>query len=357
MPCTVNGVKMKFVFDTGAAMVSMSQSMAQFLLDGEYLSVSDIKGTGKFQMADGRIVNGTIIMLRDIEIGGMHIHNIKASVSEEQNAPLLLGQTAIQELGRVSIEGNKLIIHSVENELTEEQIEELGEQIDRLFKTERYSAAIDCLLKMEVATGLSEYGLWKLCWAYRQNRQWEECIQTGKRWLMENEKSGDVGYKKMVYDDMADSYYFGRHDYNNALLYYQKTLDVLEDKNLLNVSSIDYTDNLILEQRANCYHMMGSCYDYLGVYYKAIPNYKKAIKLRCEYLDVTMEMVQKGEVQDEVLGVILFSYAFCYYFHQNKQSEGNEIMKISALCGYDLAIDHCRELNIDYQVRSSKLFE
>ena len=44
VPCNVNGVKMKFIFDTGASTVSMSQTMAQFLLDGEYLSVSDIKG-------------------------------------------------------------------------------------------------------------------------------------------------------------------------------------------------------------------------------------------------------------------------------------------------------------------------
>jgi predicted aspartyl protease len=46
VPCSVNGVKMKFIFDTGATTVSMSQTMAQFLLDGDYLSVSDIKGAG-----------------------------------------------------------------------------------------------------------------------------------------------------------------------------------------------------------------------------------------------------------------------------------------------------------------------
>lgn len=55
IPCIVNGVKMKFIFDTGASTVSMSQAMAQFLLDGEYLSYEDIKGTGKSVVADGTI--------------------------------------------------------------------------------------------------------------------------------------------------------------------------------------------------------------------------------------------------------------------------------------------------------------
>ena len=79
VPCTVNGVKMKFIFDTGASTVCISQTMAQFLLDGDYLSVDDIVGTGQSQIADGSIVNHVVIVLRDIEIGGMHIHNIKAT--------------------------------------------------------------------------------------------------------------------------------------------------------------------------------------------------------------------------------------------------------------------------------------
>ena len=121
VPCTVNGVKMKFIFDTGASSVCMSQTMAQFLLDGEYLSISDIKGSGQSVVADGTIVNHANIVLRDIEIGGLHIRNVQATVLESQNAPLLLGQTAISELGRITIDGNKLIIHTGDNELTDNE--------------------------------------------------------------------------------------------------------------------------------------------------------------------------------------------------------------------------------------------
>ena len=110
VPCVVNGAKMKFIFDTGAATVCLSESMAEYLLDNDYISKNDILGTGTSQVADGRIVDHVIINLKDIEIAGLHLKDVEAVVVEGQRAPLLLGQTAIQKLGKVSIEGNKLTI-------------------------------------------------------------------------------------------------------------------------------------------------------------------------------------------------------------------------------------------------------
>jgi len=70
IPCHVNGAKMKLVFDTGASKVCLSESMAAYLLENDYLSVDDFVGTGKSSVADGRIVNNLqLIIPRDIEIG------------------------------------------------------------------------------------------------------------------------------------------------------------------------------------------------------------------------------------------------------------------------------------------------
>lgn len=110
VPCVVNGAKMKFIFDTGASTVCLSESMAEYLLDNDYISKEDFVGTGTSTMADGREVSHLRIILRDIEIGGLHLKDVEASVIEGQRAPLLLGQTAIQKIGKVSIEGNKLTI-------------------------------------------------------------------------------------------------------------------------------------------------------------------------------------------------------------------------------------------------------
>lgn len=112
VPCVVNGAKMKFIFDTGAATVCLSESMAEYLLNNDYISKDDILGFGSSQVADGRIVDHVKINLKDIEIAGLHLKDVEAVVVEGQRAPLLLGQTAIQRLGKVSIDGNKLIIEN-----------------------------------------------------------------------------------------------------------------------------------------------------------------------------------------------------------------------------------------------------
>jgi predicted aspartyl protease len=41
----------------------------------------------------------------------LHLYNVRASIKDQQNAPLLLGQSAIEKLGKVTIDGHKLIIH------------------------------------------------------------------------------------------------------------------------------------------------------------------------------------------------------------------------------------------------------
>ena len=354
VPCTVNGVKMKFIFDTGAATVSMSQTMAQFLLDGDYLSVSDIKGTGQSQLADGSIVNHATIVLRDVEIGGMHIHNIDATVIEGQNAPLLLGQSAISELGRISIEGNRLVIHSADKKLTQKQIDRLEEQAMSFINAESYEAAIECLVRIDEAVGLTEYGLKNLCYCYSINGQSSLCIQTCKRWLNEFENTADIVNKEMIYSYLASSYEFGCHDYNNAILWHQKDLDALENKIPLSY----YKTNMQLRNKLinSIYCDIGNCYCNLKNYYQAGINYKKSIKQQCAFLNTTIEEVAKGKIQDDDLGFFLYNYAF-YYYDQKMNSDGDEVIIMSALCGNQDAIDFCRKYNIDYQVKSSRLFE
>ena len=123
--CSVNGAKMKMIFDTGASTVSISQTMANFLYENDYISSEDIIGKGASQTADGSIVNNVVINLRDVDISGLHLKDVKATVLDSQNAPLLLGQTAIQKLGKISLNGNKLIINDYESDYNDEEIEQI----------------------------------------------------------------------------------------------------------------------------------------------------------------------------------------------------------------------------------------
>lgn len=104
MPATVNGVPMKFVFDTGASNITISQTEAQFLAKQGLLTEDDIMGKEHYQTADGNISEGTVIRLKEVVIGNRTIKNVEAAVIESQNAPLLLGQTALSKFGKVSID-------------------------------------------------------------------------------------------------------------------------------------------------------------------------------------------------------------------------------------------------------------
>ncbi|MGV3528791.1 MAG: retroviral-like aspartic protease family protein [Flavisolibacter sp.] len=104
IPCKVNGLDLNFIFDTGASMVSISLTEASFMIKNGLLSNSDIIGKSSFQTADGKISEGTIILLREIIIGGKVLRNIKASVVHNIDAPLLLGQSALSQLGKFSMD-------------------------------------------------------------------------------------------------------------------------------------------------------------------------------------------------------------------------------------------------------------
>lgn len=109
--CKINGFAADFIFDTGAGMISLSSSFAKQLVDRGLLSENDIEGVANSHVADGRVSEVLVANIRDVEIGGLHLYNVKAMITDQQNAPLLLGQSAIEKLGKVTIDGYKLIIH------------------------------------------------------------------------------------------------------------------------------------------------------------------------------------------------------------------------------------------------------
>ena len=104
VPCKVNGLSLNFIFDTGASSVQISKSEAIFMLKNGYLSENDISGSQHFQTASGDIIEGTRIIIRKIEIGGMILRNVEASVVHSDNAPLLLGQSVLSRLGKIQID-------------------------------------------------------------------------------------------------------------------------------------------------------------------------------------------------------------------------------------------------------------
>lgn len=108
--CTINDLPLSFIFDTGASLVSMSSVEATFMYKNGYITKDDICGTSAFIDANGDISEGTIINLRKIKFGEFELTNVRASVVHNQVAPLLLGQSVLGRLGRITIDNNKLCL-------------------------------------------------------------------------------------------------------------------------------------------------------------------------------------------------------------------------------------------------------
>lgn len=108
--CAINGLPLHFIFDTGATDVSISSVEATFMAKNAFLSSSDIIGKQNYQTADGNITEGTVINLKDVKLGSLHLNNIKASVVRNQAAPLLLGQSVLSKLGKIEIDNTKKVL-------------------------------------------------------------------------------------------------------------------------------------------------------------------------------------------------------------------------------------------------------
>ncbi len=110
VPCTVNGLPLTFIFDSGAADVTLSLVEARFMLKNGYIKATDLGDKQYYGTADGSLSVGTKVILRSITFGGETLTNVPASIVNTQAAPLLLGQTAMQRLGKVEIDYEKNVI-------------------------------------------------------------------------------------------------------------------------------------------------------------------------------------------------------------------------------------------------------
>ena len=110
VPCTINGLPLKFIFDTGASDVTLSSVEANFMLKNDYLSEKDFKGSRRYLTADGTIANGAIVRIKEVKVGDVTLKNIEASVVNSQKAPLLLGQSVLDRFGTITIDNENSVM-------------------------------------------------------------------------------------------------------------------------------------------------------------------------------------------------------------------------------------------------------
>ena len=104
VPMRINGQELEFLFDTGASSILISKLEAELLEKQGRISAEDIEGTTEVQVADGRQVTVRCLNLREVELAGVKLYNFPAYVSDNADASLLLGQTAMARFGAFKVD-------------------------------------------------------------------------------------------------------------------------------------------------------------------------------------------------------------------------------------------------------------
>lgn len=109
----VNGLPLKFVFDTGASDITISSVEAAFMLKNGYLEERDMGGVQNYRTASGELVEGTIVNLREIKLGSVTFQNLRAAIIKNQEAPLLLGQSMLGRMMMFNVNNEDMTINFI----------------------------------------------------------------------------------------------------------------------------------------------------------------------------------------------------------------------------------------------------
>lgn len=99
----VNGVGWDMIFDTGCSGTLLSLSEARYLVEKGLLVEDDRLGYAHSQIADGSIVENMVVNLRKVSIIAndgetIDCYNVRATVSNNIEAPLLLGNEVLDKV-------------------------------------------------------------------------------------------------------------------------------------------------------------------------------------------------------------------------------------------------------------------
>lgn len=229
IPCEINGLRLKLIFDTGASSICISESIAVMMLENGYLDSGDIVGSGSSVVADGRIVDNTIINIKTLKIGDVTLSDVQAIVIHQLSAPLLLGQSAIQKLGNVSLDGDKLILVNHKNDLkndtikyTDVEVLDILESAKYARMNEFYELAVDNYEKLYKTQQLDLEGTLYYATCLRMTDCYETALLIHKTIEQDVIEAPKEDQRWAYYGMMICYHMLG--DYRSSILYGQKAL-------------------------------------------------------------------------------------------------------------------------------------
>ncbi len=107
VPVKINGsLTLTFILDTGASEVNIPADVASTLLRTGAITQSDFLPGKFYQLADGSVLKNSRLNIREMDMNGIKIANVPASIGPAKGFPLL-GQSFLGRLESWSLDNKK----------------------------------------------------------------------------------------------------------------------------------------------------------------------------------------------------------------------------------------------------------
>jgi len=113
IPVKLNGLEVEMVYDSGCSGMQLSSLEIASLYKNGKFSEDDVRGAALSQIADGSIVKNVAIIIREVEIGGANgfvLKNVEATMTENPEAPIMIGNSVFDRVASVEIDNIKKCI-------------------------------------------------------------------------------------------------------------------------------------------------------------------------------------------------------------------------------------------------------
>jgi aspartyl protease family protein len=122
-----NALSIHFILDSGASDISISSDVALTLMKTKTIKKKDWLPGATYKFADGSRVSSKRFKLKSVKIGNVELTNVTCSISNSMDAPMLLGQSALQKLRRYTIDYDKnVLIFNVSEEQAQADLKRDG---------------------------------------------------------------------------------------------------------------------------------------------------------------------------------------------------------------------------------------
>ena len=110
VPVVLNDViTAKFIVDSGAADVSITEDMVSALMKSGTMTGADLLGSKTYMLADGTMLQGKIYRMASVRIGEMVMEDVTVRIAAA-NSGLLLGQSFLRRLKSWSMDNARQVM-------------------------------------------------------------------------------------------------------------------------------------------------------------------------------------------------------------------------------------------------------